>query len=221
MNRSEAVNELTSALVEAQKSFQPIPRTKEVIVKTSSGAYSFRYTPLDEIIKAVRPALAEQGLGFCQAVCGDFLETTLFHESGQWISDSMPLRATATAQAYGAELTYKRRYGFTSMIGIATEDDLDAKGADDEKPVKKSTKVTSDDYDSLPEAKQVEFKNEAKAIEADFYTKSVKTAVERYTKWKQGKEVEEQTALWFCMDSKVRSALKKYAEQQKAELERT
>lgn len=217
MNKSDSIELLISALVEAQRAFPAITRTKEVIVKTNSGAYAFKYAPLDEVIRLTRPALLDNGLAVSQAVCGDFLETRLLHKSGQWLTDSLPLRPGGTAKEYGAELTYKRRYGFTAMIGIAAEDDLDAKGADDEKPVKKSTKAVAESYESLPEDKQVAIKAEAKKIEADFYTKTINFAFERYEIWKEGKEVEEQNALWFCLDSKVRTAIKKYGESLKKE----
>ncbi len=211
MEMSESIKALVDALVKAQSAFPPIPRTKEVLVKTDKGAYSFMYAPLDAILALIRPVLNAHGLAVSQAVSGEALTTILMHTSGEWIADSMPLRPTTAAQQYGAELTYKRRYSLTSMVGIAAEDDLDAKGTDD-KPLKKSVKVTAEAYDSLPIEAQANLTKEAKAIEADFYTKDIEAAFKRYEDLKTGMEQDEQIALWHCMDSKVRAAIKKHGQ---------
>jgi hypothetical protein len=57
------------------------------------------------------------------------LTTTLAHGSGEWISASWPVCRTAdmtNPKLMGAALTYARRYGLFTLVGIAGEDDLDA-----------------------------------------------------------------------------------------------
>jgi hypothetical protein len=57
------------------------------------------------------------------------LTTTLAHGSGEWISAHWPVcRASDMAQPklMGAALTYARRYGLFTLVGLAGEDDLDA-----------------------------------------------------------------------------------------------
>jgi hypothetical protein len=57
------------------------------------------------------------------------LSTVLAHASGEWISSDWPVCAiaeTATPHRMGAALTYARRYGLFTLVGIAGEDDLDA-----------------------------------------------------------------------------------------------
>ena len=57
------------------------------------------------------------------------LTTTLAHASGEWIASDWPVCALAELPAphrMGAALTYARRYGLFTLVGIAGEDDLDA-----------------------------------------------------------------------------------------------
>jgi hypothetical protein len=53
----------------------------------------------------------------------------LAHASGEWIASDWPVCAiseTASPHRMGAALTYARRYGLFTLVGIAGEDDLDA-----------------------------------------------------------------------------------------------
>jgi hypothetical protein len=210
MTKSDSIKELSPALVKAQSEFPAIAKTKKVLVKSDKGSYEFMYAPLDEIVAAIRPVLAENSLAFSQGVSGDFLVTTVLHTSGEFISDSMPIKGGGTTQAYGGELTYKRRYGLTSMLGLVTEDDDDAGRTETEVTKKKSTKVAAEFYDALPAEKQVEFKNKAKAVETEFYTKGIRAAIARYDADKATLDGDEITAYWNCLDSKVRSSIKEY-----------
>ena len=55
------------------------------------------------------------------------LTTTLAHASGEWIASDWPVcGVNDTAHRKGAALTYARRYGLFTLVGIAGEDDLDA-----------------------------------------------------------------------------------------------
>jgi hypothetical protein len=57
------------------------------------------------------------------------LTTMLAHSSGEWIASDWPvctLSEMATPRRMGAALTYARRYGLFTLVGIAGEDDLDA-----------------------------------------------------------------------------------------------
>jgi hypothetical protein len=55
--------------------------------------------------------------------------TVVAHSSREWIASNCPVCAiseTATPYRMGAALTYARRYGLFTMVGIAGEDDIDA-----------------------------------------------------------------------------------------------
>jgi hypothetical protein len=57
------------------------------------------------------------------------LSTVLAHASGEWIASDWPvcgINETAAPHRMGAALTYARRYGLFTLVGIAGEDDLDA-----------------------------------------------------------------------------------------------
>ena len=57
------------------------------------------------------------------------LTTTLAHGSGEWIASDWPVCALTEMQTphrMGAALSYARRYGLFTLVGIAGEDDLDA-----------------------------------------------------------------------------------------------
>ena len=56
------------------------------------------------------------------------LTTVLAHASGEWIASDWPvctLSEMAVPRRMGAALTYARRYGLFTLVGIAGEDDLD------------------------------------------------------------------------------------------------
>ena len=58
------------------------------------------------------------------------LTTMLAHASGEWIASDWPvcpIAEMASPQRMGAALTYARRYALFTLVGIAGEDDLDAR----------------------------------------------------------------------------------------------
>lgn len=86
------------------------------------------YADLAEVINTVRPVLAKHGISFIQSPTfdGDMVtvETTLLHESGEFISSQVSAPVTKRdAQGVGSAITYCRRYGLSAMCGVAQEDD--------------------------------------------------------------------------------------------------
>lgn len=131
---SEQINELAAALSKAQGKYQPVTKSKTVTVNLKSGrAYSYSYAPLEDILKATREALSENGLAVSQLLDegseGVVLQTLLVHSSGQWISSYRNLGNHNDPQSFGGQLTYYRRYALSSILGISSEDDDDASGA--------------------------------------------------------------------------------------------
>ena len=125
--RSQETAKLAAALASAQKAFAPIPKDREVTVKTKTGgSYKFRYATLDAIRAATMPALAEQGLAISQGLRerGTNLwavETMLLHASGEWISNVTPMIIQGREgsppgnQELGSAQTYARRYGWSAI----------------------------------------------------------------------------------------------------------
>lgn len=125
------VGKLAEALAKAQGEFDPIRRERTVTVTMKSGGkYTFSYAPLEVILRATLPALASNGLAISQAVVDDGVETTLYHSSGQRLSNRVKIFAGEGPQAYGSALTYARRYGVTLLLCVCADDDDDANAAE-------------------------------------------------------------------------------------------
>jgi hypothetical protein len=132
MKTSENLDKLATALKEFQFDMPKLSRSKEVKVKTKSGgSYSFKYTPLEEILEEVLPRLAEYGLSITQIPASNASVTNvLMHESGQYISETASFDiSTNNPQDLGGVLTYLRRYSLAGMLGIVTDEDDDANSA--------------------------------------------------------------------------------------------
>jgi hypothetical protein len=108
-----------------------------VIDRWGSGneGQSYRYAPLSAGLDIVRSTLCKHELAVIQTTHVDrdtatvLLTTTLAHGSGEWICATWPVCRTTemtNPKLMGASLTYARRYGLFTLVGIAGEDDLDA-----------------------------------------------------------------------------------------------
>jgi hypothetical protein len=145
-NRSNETAKLAAALAAAQKNFAPVPKDREVTVTTQQGGtYKFKYATLDAIMSATMPALSEQGLAISQALTdwgnNYAVETTLYHSSGEWISNVTPMFLSGRRTKDGRELppgnqelgsaqSYARRYGVTALLCITADEDDDGNHAD-------------------------------------------------------------------------------------------
>ena len=133
MNQSEHITALCEALSKAQGAFPGVRKTGKNPHRNSE------YATLDDVITAIREPLAANGLSFVQPLRSDddgvyLLETRIMHTSGEWISSHLAIpefeanRGMNGLQAFGAALTYVRRYALTSMLGINAETDNDGNG---------------------------------------------------------------------------------------------
>lgn len=128
MNRSESIAELATALSKFQGEVSNPPNSKTV----NTGSFSYKYSPLDEILSLIRPLLSNNGLSMVQApIMKDGLvgvTTTLLHKSGEWMEfEPILLKLDKqSAQGAGSAITYSRRYAISSILGISSEDDDDA-----------------------------------------------------------------------------------------------
>jgi hypothetical protein len=128
------VSALAEALVAAQAEL-PCAITKDADGQIQNRTY--RYLTLDKLIEQTRPILTKHGLTLVQfpafILRGEdgalpALTTRLWHVGGESMDQTMPLYLTEkTMQGYGAAITYARRYAWQSVLGIAAEEDTDAK----------------------------------------------------------------------------------------------
>ena len=199
MKTSEQIDQITAALFALQGELQPIARSK--VVKT--GKYEFRYAPLDAIVETIVPLLQKARLVFVQAVDADVLTTRVLHESGQWIqSETMLNRDHANMQGFGGEVTYKKRYALSSLLGIVSDDDNDV-------PKITARGALTDAMDGLSTRKQNMIIDLSEVIKEKHADGQEIGAYEEYRALTDNEEI---MALWSLLPSNVRSSIKKLAE---------
>ena len=135
---SPSIGTLASALAKAQGE---LVNPEKSLVATIRGdgpqgaEQTFRYAPLSSGLDIVRKVLGQHEIATVQTTSIDRdaglinLTTVLAHASGEWIASDWPVCAvseTAAPHRMGAALTYARRYALFTLVGIASEDDLDA-----------------------------------------------------------------------------------------------
>src|ERR1700691_1105536 len=136
---SQSIASLAAALAKAQAGLVN-PEKSLVATIRSDGPrgteQTFRYAPLSSGLDIVRKTLGQHEIATVQTTAIDQtagvvnLTTVLAHSSGEWIASDWPVCAiseTATPHRMGAALTYARRYALFTLVGIAGEDDLDAR----------------------------------------------------------------------------------------------
>lgn len=126
MKMSEQVNDLFAALSKFQGDLENAPKSR--------SGHGYKYADLAECINAAKEPLTKNGLAVTQMIGesdkGHTLITMLTHSSGQYVSSEF-LMAMAKmqggagsnpAQQMGGSITYMRRYAYTSILGMAQED---------------------------------------------------------------------------------------------------
>lgn len=145
MKTSDKITTIAKALLKAQKEINPaVKGAKNPFFKSS-------YADINSILDASKEILNNNGIIILQPHVGnengDYVETTLLHESGEYISGLTKVQVAKAndPQALGSAITYSRRYGLQSLLGMNAEDD-DGEGAMGRKtkaPVKTVPKNTS------------------------------------------------------------------------------
>ncbi len=124
MNKSESIKELASALNRMQGELKNAPQN------SVNPFFKSKYTDLSTLIDHARTLLTKNGLAIVQgnemSENGIVITTLLTHESGEWIESQlyMPIEERS-AQKIGGVITYGRRYAYSAMLGIASEEDDD------------------------------------------------------------------------------------------------
>lgn len=114
---------IATALVKAQKNFEPARKT------SNNPHFRSKYADLATCVDAVIEALNDNGIFLMQTTHnhdhGVMVNTVFLHESGEMIdAGSIFIPASKSdAQGFGSALTYARRYSLLAACGIAPEDD--------------------------------------------------------------------------------------------------
>lgn len=141
MQTSEQTSNLLKAMIEAAPEISSISKSKQ--------AYGYKYATLDSLIDMLRLVLPKHGLWFMQMPTRfdgkSTLTTRVFHESGEWIEDSIEMTDTELqgkandTQKVGASITYFRRYALSSIFGVASDEDVDGNLNSKKPPEQKQT----------------------------------------------------------------------------------
>jgi hypothetical protein len=135
---SPSIAALATALAKAQIQLANPEKSLVGTIDARDGqgaSRQFRYAPLSSGLEIVRKTLGQHEIATVQTTAIDQaagivnLTTVLAHSSGEWIASDWPVCAiaeTVRPHRMGAALTYARRYGLFTLVGIAGEDDLDA-----------------------------------------------------------------------------------------------
>lgn len=129
---STTIGKLAAALAKAQAAIH------HAVKDATNPHFGSRFADLTSVIDACREPLASNGIAVLQPATADGkrvrVRTMLAHESGEWYAAALTLTAAAdTPQAVGSCITYGRRYGLQSMVGVGSEDD-DGEGAEGRGP---------------------------------------------------------------------------------------
>ena len=123
MNKSESIVKVAGALLRAQKKMDTVSKD------ASNPFYKSKYADINSFLEVAVEALNSEGISVLQPAYSDtsghFVETTLLHETGEYIS-SKPLRLELSKidmQQLGSAITYGRRYQLQSLLGMRAEDD--------------------------------------------------------------------------------------------------
>ena len=94
-----------------------------------------KYADLATVYEVIRKPLVENGFSYVHSLTtqenGDhFVDTLLMHETGGTFKTSLPLIINKRdMQGLGSAITYAKRYGISMIVGLASEEDDEGKGA--------------------------------------------------------------------------------------------
>lgn len=131
---SSDTSKIITALVKFHGSGITVPKNGLADV-TRDGTVKRKYMLLDDILTAVRPALAQVGCYMEQHLAGDSVITRISHESGQFIASKMHYvtwegGAVNNLMKMGGGLSYLRRYAAAAILALPADEDTDAAGVD-------------------------------------------------------------------------------------------
>lgn len=122
MERSEGIAQLAGALAKAQAEIEGASKD------STNPHFKSKYADLASVWDACRKPLSKYGLSVVQLPRAEganvTVTTLLLHNSGEFIGETLTVQAQdGKPQSVGSALTYCRRYGLSTVVGIAPEDD--------------------------------------------------------------------------------------------------
>ncbi len=145
MQQSDSTGQLIIAFAKAQAAIEPAKKD------AYNPFHKSHYADLGEVWRVVKEAFVPNGLSViqlpetCPTTGGVTLTTILLHESGEWLSGTMPVKTGKKAlklkdgseiavdadgpQDIGSAITYARRYALAGLAGVVAEPDDDGEAA--------------------------------------------------------------------------------------------
>ena len=102
--------------------------------KSEKGGFG-KYADLAKVYETIREPLTEHGFAYFHSMVteqdgGEFVETLLMHETGGTFKTRLPvINKNRDMQGLGSAITYAKRYGISMIVGLASEQDDNGKGA--------------------------------------------------------------------------------------------
>jgi len=139
METTQTLTKIIEALLKSQKEIENVKKEAE------NPYFKSKYADLNSLIEACKKILNDNGILILQPINGEFVETTLFHTSGESISSKTKIvsKSDNNPQDQGSAITYARRYGLQSMLFMSAEDD-DGEKATDHKSERENGVKTSE-----------------------------------------------------------------------------
>ena len=123
-------SELAKSLIAFSQDFQKASLKKDA----KNPHLRNKYVSLDGLLNTVRPILTKHKLALTQDLAGEYIVTTLIHESGQYKGSAMifnPMsgnKGTNNLQQIGGGITYAKRYAISALLAISVDTDDDGNG---------------------------------------------------------------------------------------------
>ena len=121
MNTSKSILTIIPLLLTVQRELEAVKKD------SVNPFFHSNYADLNNVMDSFKDILNEKGIFVIQPVGhdehGDYVETILMHESGEFISSQMRLVQTTDAQKQGSAITYARRYALQSLLFMQSVDD--------------------------------------------------------------------------------------------------
>ncbi len=127
--QSPTIGKLAEALAKAQGMMTTAKKDSD------NPFFNSRYADLAACWEVCREPLAKNGLAIIQTTTPTTdgtvrVVSTLAHASGEWIRGELAVKPVkADPQGIGSALTYARRYGLCSLVGIVADEDDDGEAA--------------------------------------------------------------------------------------------
>jgi hypothetical protein len=124
MERSDEIAKLATALAKAQGVIEDAEKD------SLNPHFQSRYASLASVRHAVRKPLSDNGIAYLQLPRANDksieIRTVLLHESGEFISETLEMPVgQMLPQAIGSAISYARRYGLVSILGLASDENDD------------------------------------------------------------------------------------------------